>query len=75
MPVMNGSTWSNDGGHFSVRGDIVDVFAVNEPQPLRLAFFGDELESIRSFDVDTQKSLNDADRARILPVSLNDGRR
>lgn len=57
-------------GHFSVRGDIVDVFAVNEPQPLRLAFFGDELESIRSFDVDTQKSLNDADRARILPVSL-----
>ena len=57
-------------GHFSVRGDIVDVFAVNEPQPLRLAFFGDELESIRAFDVDSQKSLYDAERARILPVSL-----
>ena len=34
-------------GHFSVRGDIIDVFAVNYEQPMRLEFFGDTLEKLR----------------------------
>lgn len=57
-------------GHFSVRGDIVDIYAVNEPQPLRLEFFGDELDSLRTFDTDSQKSQNQREKARILPISL-----
>jgi len=57
-------------GHFSVRGDIVDIYAVNEPQPLRLEFFGDELDSLRTFDVDSQKSQEQREKARILPISL-----
>ncbi len=58
-------------GHFSVRGDIIDVFAVNEPQPLRLEFFGDDIDSLRFFDSDTQKSQSKTEKARILPISLN----
>ena len=57
-------------GHFSVRGDIVDIYAVNEPQPLRLEFFGDELDSLRTFDTDSQKSQDQREKARILPISL-----
>ena len=57
-------------GHFSVRGDIVDIYAVNEPQPLRLEFFGDELDSLRTFDVDSQKSQEQREKARLLPISL-----
>lgn len=57
-------------GHVSVRGDIVDIYAVNEPQPLRLEFFGDELDSLRTFDVDSQKSQEQREKARILPISL-----
>lgn len=59
-------------GHFSVRGDIVDVYTVNYPQPVRLEFFGDELDSIRFFDVTKQTSLTAAQAVRILPISLNE---
>lgn len=57
-------------GHFSVRGDIIDVYAVNYPDPLRLEFFGDEIESIRFFDAADQKSKETAKSVRILPISL-----
>lgn len=60
-------------GHFSVRGDIVDIFAVNEPQPLRLEFFGDQLDSIRYFDASSQKSQRSTEKVRILPLSLERG--
>lgn len=60
-------------GHFSVRGDIIDVFAVNHPQPVRLEFFGDEVDSIRFFDVDSQKSLRSITAIRMLPISLEKG--
>lgn len=59
-------------GHFSVRGDIIDVYTVNHSQPIRLEFFGDELDSIRFFDVTKQTSLERLDSVRILPISLND---
>lgn len=43
-------------GEISFRGDIVDVYCVGLPQPIRLSFFDDEIESIRYFDLDSQKS-------------------
>ncbi|KMO87885.1 transcription-repair coupling factor [Megasphaera cerevisiae DSM 20462] len=57
-------------GHFSVRGDIIDIYAVNHQYPVRLEFFGDKIESIRYFDAGSQKSLAHMDNIRILPISL-----
>ncbi|MCV3241591.1 transcription-repair coupling factor [Mesorhizobium sp. ZC-5] len=45
-----------DVGEFAVRGGILDLYAPGTPEPLRLDFFGDTLESIRSFDVATQRT-------------------
>lgn len=57
-------------GHFSVRGDIVDIYAVNQSQPLRLEFFGEEIDSIRFFDTLSQKSMDKEESVRILPIAL-----
>ncbi|MCC6546335.1 transcription-repair coupling factor [Candidatus Sumerlaeota bacterium] len=46
-------------GEFSIRGGIVDVFPLNSENPIRVDLFGDEIESIRVFDVSTQRSLQD----------------
>ena len=43
-------------GEFSVRGGILDVFSFSNDEPYRIEFFGDEVESIRTFDVETQLS-------------------
>jgi transcription-repair coupling factor (superfamily II helicase) len=45
-------------GEFSVRGGILDVFPTDATDPVRIEFFGDELESIRPFDVESQRSLD-----------------
>ncbi len=55
-------------GEFSVRGDIVDFFQPGRKNPVRIEFFGDEVESIREFDVLSQVSTNDLDKISILPV-------
>ena len=44
-------------GEFAVRGGIVDVFAPTDPHPVRIEFFGDEVESLRSFSIADQRSL------------------
>jgi len=44
-------------GEFAVRGGIVDVFAPTDPHPIRIEFFGDEVESLRSFSIADQRSL------------------
>lgn len=54
-------------GDFSVRGGIVDVFSFANDQPYRIEFFGDEVESIRSFDIETQLSITQHKKVRILP--------
>src|SRR5690606_2444627 len=46
-----------DPGTFSLRGGILDVFSPLLPQPVRLEFFGDTLESLRTFDPETQRTL------------------
>ena len=56
-------------GDYAVRGGIVDCFPPGEPQPLRLDFFGDELESVRAFDVETQLSDARRERVALAPVS------
>lgn len=49
-------------GEFAVRGGIVDVFAPTDPHPVRIEFFGDEVESLRQFSVADQRSLSEVDR-------------
>lgn len=55
-------------GQFSHRGDILDVFPLNQDQPIRLEFFGDEIDSIRGFDINTQLSSQNIESVSILPV-------
>ncbi|ESQ84280.1 transcription-repair coupling factor [Asticcacaulis sp. AC466] len=47
----------SEKGEFAVRGGLLDVFSPSHEEPVRLDFFGDSLESIRSFDTETQRSL------------------
>lgn len=54
-------------GEFSVRGGILDVFSFSHDEPYRIEFFGDEVDSIRTFDVETQLSTNKVSRIRIIP--------
>ncbi|MBS9462767.1 transcription-repair coupling factor [Flagellimonas sp. 389] len=54
-------------GEFSVRGGIVDVFSFSHDEPYRIEFFGDEVESIRTFDVETQLSTEKVKRIAIIP--------
>ncbi len=56
-------------GEFSVRGSIVDIFTFDNKNPYRLDFFGDEIESIKTFDVVTQKSIGPADAIDLAPLS------
>lgn len=57
-------------GHFSVRGDIVDIFAINESHPFRVEFFDDEVDGIRVFNEDTQRSIDIRDDISILPAVI-----
>lgn len=56
-----------EAGQFSVRGGILDVFSFANEHPFRIELFGDEVESIRSFDPDTQLSLETAKQINIVP--------
>src|SRR6266849_324666 len=56
-------------GEFAVRGGIVDLYPAGAAQPIRLDFFGDTLESLRSFDPLTQRSTGTLDRFVLRPVS------
>jgi len=53
-------------GQFAVRGGIVDLYSWQAPLPVRLEFFGDQIESLREFDIDTQTSLRDLKSVDIL---------
>ena len=54
-------------GEFSVRGGIVDVFSFSNDNPYRIEFFGNEVDSIRTFDVATQLSLEQQKKIAIIP--------
>ncbi|MEO8847644.1 MAG: transcription-repair coupling factor, partial [Casimicrobiaceae bacterium] len=55
-------------GEFSVRGGLIDLFPTGSTVPYRLDLFGDEIESIRTFDVDTQRTLYPMRDVRLLPA-------
>ena len=55
-------------GDYSVRGGIVDIFPIGELEPIRLDTFGDEIETIKVFEVDSQRSVRKVDSAEILPM-------
>ncbi|MGB2320217.1 MAG: transcription-repair coupling factor, partial [Candidatus Puniceispirillum sp.] len=56
-------------GEFAVRGGILDVFPPGHANPIRLDFFGDEIETMRSFDPSNQRSIGKADRLTLHPVA------
>ena len=58
-------------GEFSVRGGILDVFSFSNDKPYRIEFFGDDVESIRSFDVETQLSTEPIKKITIIPNMEN----
>jgi len=58
-----------EAGEFSIRGNIIDIFPPTEKNPLRLEMTGDEIESIRTFDSDTQRSVGTTDAFVISPTS------
>src|SRR3990170_5541161 len=55
-------------GEFSIRGGIVDVFTPYLKNPVRLDFFGDAVETIKEFDIETQLSISEIDEAIVLPL-------
>ena len=55
-------------GQFSIRGSIVDIFSPNYPCPCRIDFFGDEIDNISFFEVDTQRRTNETELIKITPV-------
>ena len=58
-----------DKGQFSIHGGIIDIFPLTEVNPVRIELWGDEIDSIRSFDVLTQRSLEKLDSFTIYPAS------
>jgi len=56
-----------EAGQYSIRGGIVDIFSFSNQFPYRIEFFGDEIESIRTFNPDTQLSISHIDHISILP--------
>lgn len=68
-------------GQFAVRGDILDIYDLTEENPYRIEFFDDEVDSLRSFDLESQRSIEQLESIRVYPAAelilsdqrLNDG--
>lgn len=67
----NPTRFVDEPGDFAVRGGIFDVYPFAGEYPVRLEFFGDELESIREFDADSQRSVSFLNQARFIPDLTN----
>lgn len=59
---------ASEKGEFAVRGGIIDIFPVSSPDPFRLEFWGDEIESMRMYDPIGQKSVKSADKLELHPA-------
>src|SRR5437879_2780167 len=59
-------------GQFAVRGGIVDLYSWEATLPVRVEFFGDEIESLREFDIDTQTSVRDLNSIDVLVGAADD---
>ena len=60
-------------GEFSIRGGILDVFPAEAERPVRMEFFGDLIESMRTFDIETQRSVLKISEVTLLPLSEGKG--
>ncbi|WP_028390515.1 transcription-repair coupling factor [Bacillus cihuensis] len=58
-------------GEFSLRGGIIDIYPITEPNPIRIELFDTEIDSIRTFSLENQRSLNKLDHIKIGPVTEN----
>ncbi len=58
-------------GQYSIRGSIIDIYSYSNENPFRIDFFGDEVESIRTFDIETQLSNSPLESVTILPDLAN----
>ena len=56
-------------GDYAVRGFVLDIFPVNSDNPIRIEYFGDSIESIRYFDIDSQKSINSINDIVVYPFN------
>lgn len=56
-------------GQFSVRGGILDIYPLTEQNPIRIELWGDEIDSIRSFDAESQRSIENLEEITIYPAS------
>lgn len=56
-------------GEFAIRGGIIDIFPLTEEMPVRIELWGDEIDSIRSFDVESQRSIDRVDELTIYPAT------
>ena len=56
-------------GQFSIRGGILDIFPLTEENPWRIELWGDEIDSIRSFDVESQRSIENLEEITIYPAT------
>jgi transcription-repair coupling factor (superfamily II helicase) len=63
VPIVSGH------GELSIRGGIVDVFPPEQDLPVRIEFFGDEIESIRYFDIDTQRTIKEIEELSLGPAT------
>jgi len=70
MPVVD------EPGTFAVRGGVIDVYAPLSPHPVRIELFGDEVESLRWFDAESQRTLRQVEHVHLHPVreTINTGR-
>lgn len=62
------SSMIDSKGHFSIRGGIIDIFPRSSRVPYRMELFGDEIDSIRTFDLDTQRTITKVDAVEIDPA-------
>jgi transcription-repair coupling factor (superfamily II helicase) len=59
---------ADEAGEFAIRGGIADVFPAGEPHPVRLEFIGDTIETLRTYDPSTQRSIAPIDQIAIIPL-------
>ncbi len=59
---------ADEAGEFAIRGGIADVFPAGEPHPVRLEFIGDTIETLRTYDPSTQRSIAPIDQVAIIPL-------
>lgn len=58
-------------GEFAIRGDIIDIFQISDTNPVRIELFDTDVDSIRIFDIESQKSIENIDFVDILPMTEN----